>query len=94
MSAKRGRALSLAMEIRALHELRGLSQRELAERMGTTRSSIGRLEGGNVSPSLAPLDKGADALEAESSVGFVDRNGAEPTSPAPVVGRTVSLGHR
>lgn len=71
-SGKRGRAIRLAMEIRALRELRGLSQRGLAERMGTTQSAIARLEGGNVSPTLATLDKVADALEAELSVGFVD----------------------
>lgn len=72
VSGKRGRAIRLAMEIRALRELRGLSQRELAERMGTTQSAIARLEGGNVSPSLATLDKVAAALDAELSVGFVD----------------------
>ncbi len=71
---KAGRAIRLAMEIRALREARGLSQRELAERVGTTQSAIARLEGGNISPSLPTLDKIAEALEAELSVSLVDLN--------------------
>lgn len=69
---KAGRAIRLAMEIRALREARGLSQRELAERVGTTQSAIARLEGGNISPSLPTLDKIAEALGAELSVALVD----------------------
>lgn len=69
---KAGRAVRLAMEIRALREARGLSQRELAERVGTTQSAIARLEGGNISPSLPTLDKVAEALEAELSVSLID----------------------
>ena len=71
---KAGRAIRLAMEIRALREARGLSQRELAERVGTTQSAIARLEGGNISPSLPTLDKIAEALDAELSVSLVDLN--------------------
>jgi DNA-binding XRE family transcriptional regulator len=33
----------------------GLTQTEVAERIGTTQSAIARLEGGGVSPSLATL---------------------------------------
>lgn len=36
---KAGRAIRLAMEIRALREKRGLTQRELAERLGTTAAT-------------------------------------------------------
>jgi transcriptional regulator with XRE-family HTH domain len=60
------------LEIRALREKKGLSQRELAERMGTTQSAIARLEAGNISPSLATLDKIAQALGAELSLSLVD----------------------
>jgi ribosome-binding protein aMBF1 (putative translation factor) len=67
-----GRALRLALEIRALREKKGLSQRELAERMGTTQSAIARLEAGNISPSLATLDKIAQALGVELSLSLVD----------------------
>jgi transcriptional regulator with XRE-family HTH domain len=60
------------MEVRDLREKRGLSQRELAERLGTTQSAVARLEAGNVSPSLPTLDKVAEALGVELVVSFVD----------------------
>lgn len=39
----------------------GLSQAEVARRMGTTQSAIARLEGGKVMPSLATLRRFAEA---------------------------------
>ena len=51
---------------------RSLSQRELAELVGTTQSAIARLEGGNISPSLPTLDRIAHALGAELYVTFTD----------------------
>ncbi len=41
---------------------RGLTQGELAEKIGTKQSAIARLEGGNVNPSLEFLQKIAQAL--------------------------------
>jgi ribosome-binding protein aMBF1 (putative translation factor) len=70
-----GRAIRIAMEIHALREKRGLSQRELAELLGTTQSAVARLEAGNVSPSLPTLEKVAEALGVELVVSFVDMNG-------------------
>lgn len=67
-----GRTIRLAMEIHELREKRGLSQRELAELLGTTQSAVARLEAGNVSPSLPTLDKIAEALGVELVVSFVD----------------------
>lgn len=67
-----GRAVRLAMGIRDLREKRGLSQRELAGRLGTTQSAVARLEAGNVSPSLPTLDKAAEALGVELVVSFVE----------------------
>lgn len=67
-----GRTIRLAMEIHELREKRGLSQRELAERLGTTQSAVARLEAGNVSPSLPTLDRVAKALGVELVVSFVD----------------------
>jgi DNA-binding XRE family transcriptional regulator len=69
---KAGRGIRIAFEIRALREKKGLSQRELAERVGTTQSAIARLEAGNISPSLPTLDKIAHALGAEVSLSIVD----------------------
>jgi predicted transcriptional regulator len=67
-----GRAIRLAFEIRALREKKGLSQRQLAELVGTTQSAIARLEGGRISPSLPTLDRIAAALGAEVTVSFTD----------------------
>ena len=69
---KADRAIRLATEIHDLREKRGLSQRELAERLGTTQSAIARLEAGNVTPNLATLDKIAHALNVDLVVSFVD----------------------
>jgi len=46
----------------------GLSQAEVAARMGTTQSAIARLEGGKVSPSLATLQRYAVATGSRLDV--------------------------
>ncbi len=47
----------------------GLTQAELAERMGTTQSAIARMEGGGTRPNLETLEKLATAVGAELVVG-------------------------
>lgn len=42
---------------------RGLSQKQLADKMGTQQSALSRLESGNYNPSLAFLKKVATALD-------------------------------
>ncbi len=49
---------------------RGLTQRELADRMGTTLSVVSRLEGGSANPSLSTLKRLAAALDARLVVRF------------------------
>lgn len=60
-------------EFRALvHRLRteaGLTQAELAARMGTTQSAIARMEGGGARPKLETLEKLAGAVGQELVVG-------------------------
>jgi DNA-binding XRE family transcriptional regulator len=68
------RAIRIAFEIRALRERKGLSQRQLAELVGTTQSAIARLEAGRNSPSLPTLDRIASALGAEVTISFADTN--------------------
>lgn len=41
---------------------KGLSQKQLADKMGTKQSAISRLEGGNSNPSVAFLEKVSKAL--------------------------------
>jgi transcriptional regulator with XRE-family HTH domain len=47
----------------------GLTQAELARRMGTTQSAIARMEGGGTRPTLETLEKLATAVGAELVVG-------------------------
>ncbi len=47
----------------------GLTQAELAERMGTTQSAIARMDGGGARPNLETLEKLATAVGAELVVG-------------------------
>jgi HTH-type transcriptional regulator / antitoxin HipB len=60
----------LAERVRALRVAGGLSQGELAERMGTTQSAISRLEAGGVYPSIDTLEKVGNALHARLVVDF------------------------
>lgn len=48
----------------------GLTQEELAQRMGTTQSAIARLEGGKSRPSTATLTKFAKATGTRLRVSF------------------------
>lgn len=47
---------------------KGLSQKQLAEKVGTKQSAISRLEGGNIRPSIAFLEKIAKALDSKLQV--------------------------
>jgi transcriptional regulator with XRE-family HTH domain len=50
----------------------GLTQAELARRMGTTQSAIARIEGGGARPSLDTLERLAVAVGKELVVGVGD----------------------
>jgi predicted transcriptional regulator len=52
---------------------KGLSQRELAERCGTTQSAIARLERGGRPPRIDTLLRIAEALECELVVDLTPR---------------------
>ena len=61
---------AMISELIAARIKKGLTQKELAQRIGTTQSSIARLEGGNVNPSLDFLEKIANVLESQLIVHF------------------------
>jgi ribosome-binding protein aMBF1 (putative translation factor) len=63
-------AFHLGARVRAERERLGLTQSELAEKMGTTQPTIARLEAGGVTPSLDTLHRAADALGLELVVDF------------------------
>jgi len=47
---------------------KGLSQKQLAEKVGTRQSAISRLEGGNSNPSVAFLKKISTALDSKLKI--------------------------
>jgi ribosome-binding protein aMBF1 (putative translation factor) len=58
------RRYELGKKVRELREVRGMSQSELAQRMGTTQSVVARLELGGVEPRFDTLDRVAAALDS------------------------------
>jgi HTH-type transcriptional regulator / antitoxin HipB len=65
------RVFRLGEEVRRLRIDRGLSQSELAERMGLPQAVVSRLEAGGVEPRLKTLDRVAHALGVEVDVRFL-----------------------
>ena len=53
---------------------KGLTQRELADRIGTKQSVISRLESGRANPSVAFLKKFAQALNTTLQIKFTSIN--------------------
>lgn len=60
----------IGRQVRALREGGGISQSELARRIGTTQSVIARLEAGRTRPSLTTLERVASALSATVRIHF------------------------
>ena len=52
---------------------RGLSQQELAEKIGTKQSAVSRLESGQYNPSVAFLQSVAHALDSELRVSLAKK---------------------
>ncbi len=67
---------ALARELLSARAQAGLTQEEVAESMGTTRSAVSRLEGsGKHSPSLRTLKRYARAIGYEVEIRLVPRTG-------------------
>jgi transcriptional regulator with XRE-family HTH domain len=60
-----------AYQVARLRILRGLTQQQLAERVGTRQPSIARLESGREEPKLGFLRRVAEALETRLEVRIV-----------------------
>jgi len=52
---------------------RGLSQKELAKKIGTKQSAISRLESGTYNPSLSFLQKIGEALDAKLKISLAEK---------------------
>ncbi len=61
-------------QVARLRMLRGLTQAQLAEMVGTRQPSIARLENGSSIPSITFLNRVAAALNAKIEVKFVVEN--------------------
>ncbi len=59
---------AIAQDVSERRQERGLSQRELAELVGTTQSAIARLERGGRPPRIDTLLRIADALDCDLAV--------------------------
>lgn len=72
-----GPEFELAKQLLAARARAGLSQAELAKRMGTTQSVIARIEGGRQKPSTRTLERYAEATGSRVQISIV------PTEPEP-----------
>jgi transcriptional regulator with XRE-family HTH domain len=61
---------ALAKAVIAARNRAGLTQAELATRMGTTQPVVARMEGGRVQPSLRTLQRLAQATDSRLSIRF------------------------
>lgn len=61
----------LAHELIAARVRAGLTQAQLAERMGTTQSAVARIEGGRRMPSVKTILRYADATNSRPQVRMV-----------------------
>jgi ribosome-binding protein aMBF1 (putative translation factor) len=69
----------IAEQVARQRAARNLSQRELAELVGTTQSAIARLEGGGRPPRIDTLMRIAEALDCELTVELRPRTSVEET---------------
>lgn len=77
--------LEPAYQIARLRNIRGLTQEQLAELVGTHQSSIARLESGNTQPSLSFLRRVAQALGGQLTVQIVLKDDTALTIESTVV---------
>jgi ribosome-binding protein aMBF1 (putative translation factor) len=61
-------AIEVGEKVRDAREALGLSQRELATRMGTSQAAVARLEAGGVGATLTTLQRVAGALHLKVTI--------------------------
>jgi transcriptional regulator with XRE-family HTH domain len=64
--------------MRALRTTRGIGQRELAARAGTTQAQVSRIERDQVSPSVATLDRLFEAMGETVTLGHLSLSQPPP----------------
>ena len=73
--------LEPAYQVARLRIMRGLTQQQLAERVGTKQASIARLESGNHLPSLTFLRKVVAALDGQLRIEIMPHKGKDAREP-------------
>ena len=68
--AKLQPAEEIAREVLKLRMKTGLTQQELAKKLGTTKSVVSRLESGHHAPSVKTLDNIAKAFDMKLTIAF------------------------
>ncbi len=66
-----GKQLEIAYQILQLRKKRKMSQKKLAEKIGTTQSNVARMEAGQQNFTTSTLSKIASAFNCEVKVDFV-----------------------
>lgn len=56
--------------ILSLRKKNNITQKELAERLGTTQSAVSRMESGDYNPSLKTLNRIAEAFNSKLEIGI------------------------
>ncbi len=85
--------IRIGQRIQHLREQKGLSQRALAEAAGISPSALSLLEAGRHSPSVATLEKLADALGVSVAAFFTDASEERPVEVFSLADRpSVKLG--
>ena len=64
------RAFNLGVQVRSLRESCGVSQTELARRMGVKQPVVARIEAGGFQPRIDTLERVAEALGVELMIEF------------------------
>jgi ribosome-binding protein aMBF1 (putative translation factor) len=83
-------AYDLSVRVKEAREAKGLSQSQLADRMGTQQSVIARLEGGGITPTVPTLKRIADALGTKLVVDFDEPPNGREVKTSAVGGGKVS----
>jgi transcriptional regulator with XRE-family HTH domain len=69
----------LASAVIEVRNRAGLTQQELARKMGTTQPVVARLESGRTRPSMRTLERLAEATGSRLLISFEPREGKRPT---------------
>lgn len=79
-------SIVVGQSIRRVRQKLGLTQGELAERLGTTAPYVSALENGKANPTVGQLSAVASAMRVELHVEFyVPEPRAKPTIPPPAI---------